>query len=341
MPETRNAAILGLGESPSTVPGSVLALRPGGLGDTLFCFPALRRLREAYPRARLVAAGRADFLDLARESGYVDEVRSLETLRFWSLLSKEVPLDPAAASFFGSFDLVLSWGYEGEVLKKRLEEAGTRAAFAFPFVPPEGSRTPVSRYILDTLRAVGIDGGDPVPRVFLRCAVEESARRELDSHARPPILALHPGSGGARKNWPADRFAEVAARFVGETAGTVLLLSGYADEKPRGDSLRALDPSDADLAGHFLEARDRPLAEVAALLENSSVYLGNDSGVTHLAAAVGVPVVALFGAEDRRFRPVGERVTVLKGAGLLSIPTARVWAEVRKLLSGRATSRPG
>lgn len=337
----RNAAILGRGGDPSTVPPdprSILAIRPGGLGDTLFCFPALRRLREAFPKARIAAAGNPEFLDLARLSGFVDEVRSIETLRLWSLLSDEVPIDAIAARFFGAFDLVLSWGHEGPVLERRLREAGARAVLSTPFVPPEESGLPVSRFLLDSLRALAIEGGDPAPQVFVPVTIEREARRFLEANAHPPILALHPGSGGARKNWAAERFAEVAARFVREKGGSVLLFSGYADERPREESLSALEAFSSDGTIPLVDVRDRPLPEVAALLANSSAYLGNDSGITHLAAAVGVPVVAILATRDRRFRPFGRRVTVVDGASLASIPATAVWKPLRK--SVRLQSAP-
>src|SRR5881409_1717150 len=120
----RNRAILGIGAPPSTPPGAILAVRPGGLGDTLFAFPALRALREAFPRARLAALGHPSFLPLAREVGLLDEVGSVDATWFGSLLSEEVPIASEARAFLGSFDLVLSWGFDDPVFARRAKEAG-------------------------------------------------------------------------------------------------------------------------------------------------------------------------------------------------------------------------
>ncbi|MGH7149147.1 MAG: glycosyltransferase family 9 protein, partial [Planctomycetota bacterium] len=106
----RNRAILGVGALPSTPPGSILAIRPGGLGDTIFCFPALRALRAAFPGARIAALGNPAFLSLARASGYVGEVASVDAAWFGTLLSAECPIAPEARAFLGAFDLVLSFG---------------------------------------------------------------------------------------------------------------------------------------------------------------------------------------------------------------------------------------
>jgi ADP-heptose:LPS heptosyltransferase len=325
----RSRAILGVAASPSTPPAAILAIRPGGLGDTLFAFPALRALREAFPRARIAALGNPGFLVLARASGFVDEVASADAGWFGSLLSEESPIAPEARAFLGAFDLVLSWGFDEPLFVRRAKESGAREVLAFPFLPPRGSRRPVSAYLLESLREIGIRGGDAVPRVTVPAEVGAAARRELGD-ARP-ILAVHPGSGSPRKNWPAERFAEVATRFVETTGGKVLLVSGYADELPRRSFLRAF--------GHphrLLEARDRPLLEVAALLRASTAYVGNDSGVTHLSAALGVPFVAVIGREGAAiFRPAGGSVGGLRRQPLPGIGANAVWRAVRTALLRR------
>ncbi len=248
----------------------------------------------------------------------MDEVASADAGWFGTLLSEESPIAPEARAFLGAYDLVLSWGFDEPRFVRRAKESGAREVLAFPFLPPRGSRRPVSAYLLESLRAIGIRGGDAVPRVTLPADLDAAARRELGD-ARP-ILAVHPGSGSPRKNWPAVRFAEVASRFVEETGGAVLLLSGYADERPREEFLLAFGKRDS-----LLEARGRPILEAASLLSCAQAYLGNDSGVTHLAASLGVPVIALFGsASPAMFRPLGERVRVLRARSLERLPTRRV-----------------
>ncbi|HET6202227.1 MAG TPA: glycosyltransferase family 9 protein [Planctomycetota bacterium] len=322
-------AILGVGRPPSTAPGAILAVRPGGLGDTIFAFPALRALRFAFPRARIAAAGNAGFLSLARVSGFADEVVSADAAWFGTLLSDEVPLAPEVRSFLAGFGLVLSFGFDDPVFVRRAKEAGARDVLAFPSLPPPGTRRAVPAFLLDALRAIGVRRGDVAPRVVVPPEDLQAARAQL--RGRTPVLAVHPGSGSSRKNWDAAGFAEVGRRW-GEGRGRgVLLLSGYADAKAREGFLRAFGPAD-----FLLEARDRPIVEVAALLAASSVYLGNDSGVTHLAAAVGVPVLALFGrASPAMFRPAGERVRVFRSRALERLGPSTVWRALGPLLLGR------
>jgi ADP-heptose:LPS heptosyltransferase len=136
-----------------------------------------------------------------------------------------------------------------------------------------------------------------------RAAAER--RRRLD--VGTSYALIHPGSGSSRKNWPVARFAEVARRI--ERAGArPLVLAGPAE----GTAAAALAA-----AGGWPTVNCPPLEELAGLLEGAALYLGNDSGVSHLAGAVGAPTVAVFGpTRALRWRPLGPRVAAVE-------PTAR------------------
>ena len=117
----------------------------------------------------------------------------------------------------------------------------------------------------------------------------------------PRFLAVHPGSGSPSKNWPTSRFLEAAGRLAGPEPW--LLVAGPAEaglEAPRGAIL----------------AREWPLRVLGAALARAGLFLGNDSGVSHLAAAAGAPTLALFGPTDPAlWAPVGPRVTTLRAPG--------------------------
>lgn len=135
-------------------------------------------------------------------------------------------------------------------------------------------------------------------------AFEDHERRSADALARAlpaGFLAVHPGSGSPAKNWPLERFAEAARRLAGTQPW--LLVLGPAEQAfatPEG----------------CVPARDWPLRVLGAALARAGLYLGNDSGVSHLAAAAGAPTLALFGPTDpRSWAPVGPRVRTLRAPG--------------------------
>jgi len=124
----------------------------------------------------------------------------------------------------------------------------------------------------------------------------------------PVIVAIHPGSGSPKKCWPAAKYVQLALWAKVGLGATILLVLGPAD-RHIAESLTSFIKT----CKPFLASK-LPLPHLAALLEKSTVYVGNDSGVTHLAAAVGTPTLALFGPTDHRiWGPQNKRVKFLRG----------------------------
>jgi ADP-heptose:LPS heptosyltransferase len=140
----------------------------------------------------------------------------------------------------------------------------------------------------------------------------DSCQISINAHdTTNPFVAIHPGSGSTEKCWPTARFAEVIKRLW-ECSYPVLLLSGPADVEVVNDLLQHLSlPPTPEM---FKIIAGAPLLEVAQHLQQSRCYLGNDSGITQLAAMLGVPTVAIFGPTDPAiWRPVGPFVKVIQG----------------------------
>jgi hypothetical protein len=180
----------------------------------------------------------------------------------------------------------------------RLEAVVPRLLTRDP-TPPAGVLA--SRWLAEPLRELGVDPEpDPPPLRFTR--EEEEASAAICSALGPGFLALHPGSGSPAKNWPVDCFAEIVRARAGD--GPWLLVRGPADH--------AVARPLSDLPGALLAA-DLPIRVLGALLSQAGLYIGNDSGITHLAAASGAPTVALFGPTDpATWSPVGPRVEVVE-----------------------------
>ena len=176
------------------------------------------------------------------------------------------------------FDSIVSW-----YGTNRPEFRATVAALGLPFtflpaLPAEGLGIHATDFYLEQVRDIAACGGDAIPRI--ECAV-----------ARADYAAIHPFSGSARKNWPLGKFRAVAEKL--ERAMPVKWCAGEEDP-PLPGAVRIDD-----------------LYELACWLAKARLYIGNDSGITHLAAAVGTPVLALFGPTDPEiWAPRGPHVRV-------------------------------
>ncbi len=278
----------------------ILVIRGGAIGDFLLTLPAVALLREAFPHARLEILGYEHIVSLASSGGYADRVRSIEYAPMAGFFNPKATLDPELAEYFGGFQQVVSYLYDPDgFFSGNLRRCGVKNLIeASPKVDPEGEHA--SRQLARPLESLALyldDAGGPI----LRPQGNESAfadqflaRAGADGGGRP-LVAIHPGSGGERKNWPTERWRELAACLLArplETRPRLLLVGGEADTAAVA-TLRAATAKD-----DLLVAENLPLPALAAILARCDWFLGHDSGISHLAAAVGTPCVLLFGPTD-------------------------------------------
>lgn len=187
-----------------------------------------------------------------------------------------------------------------------------------PAPPADGPHASV--WLTRPLGDLGLEPAAGLP-AGLRFSADETAAAASFVAALPSgFLAVHPGSGSPRKNWPASRFVDLARRLAGSAPW--LLVLGPAEEA------LALDNTGA------VVARSLPLRVLGALLARAGLVVGNDAGVTHLAAAAGAPTLALFGpTSPGLWAPVGRRVRcVVAPAGRLEqLTVEQVAAESARL----------
>jgi len=300
-------------------------MRGGAIGDFILTLPALQALRARWPDAYIECVGYPRIAMLAREAGLVDAVTSLDQAQVarWFSLRPAIPSEQAA--HVQSFDLVLTYLYDpDQTVRRNLLAAGARQVL---YGDPRVTSGHAIDHLLKPLRALAMyPDGDERPRLVLPAARRAAAAGVLRSD-RPPII-LHPGSGSARKNWPLAGFVELAGRLTAEDMAP-LFIGGDA-EVPLLEALRAAAPDTPRIQGWAL-------ADVGGLLGASRGYVGNDSGITHLAAAVGVPTVALFGPTDpHTWGPRGAHVRIVRAsadAALSEVAADAVHAALRRLLN--------
>lgn len=275
----------------------IVVIRAGALGDVLLSLPALRALRRRYPDATIDAVGYPDNWQVA--GSLVDRIISIDSPMFSGLYTPDG--DSRLIEWLRGADLVVAWTVRDPGSALRAADAG-EVIWISPLPPPACHAA-----VWLAQSAMGSDAGAFVRRHWrleLRPEEIREARRLLaDLGLERPII-LHPGAGAAWKRWPAERFAHVAWQLRSQRR-EVLLVAGPADEAP----VHAVQPTGRP----FPVARDLPLRTLAALLSLGDCYLGNDSGITHLAAMAGARTVALFGPTDPAlWSPLGP-ATVLRG----------------------------
>jgi heptosyltransferase-3 len=287
----------------------ILVLHPGALGDIILSLPALSLIKERLPNVRLTLAGNLDFIATVAV-GIADRLVSLSAIPLHRLFG-ETPLPGEDLDFWGSFDRVLSWMGSGDPrFERRLKEINT-ASLVAGWKPGPDERRHVSRIFVDSLRPWFGDAGEPKPRLVRPCEGDwECARTWLEQNGADPerqTVALHPGAGNEAKRWPLDRFKEMACNLLRRAPVQLLLIEGPAEPGVGRDLMDGLP------AGRCLLADNLPLGTLGALIRHCRLYIGNDSGISHLAAALGVTVVVLFGpTQPSHWAPLGEHIRILR-----------------------------
>jgi heptosyltransferase-3 len=244
-----------------------LIIRPGGIGDCILSLPAMEYLRVDTTEVWVPSA----VIPLIRWA----EARAIASTGIDLLGLAGVEPPSGLIARLRSFDSIVSW-YGTNRAEFREHVRSLRLPVQFlDALPGPGAKIHAADFFLQQAGGRGL----AVPRI------------ECQGRARGDFAVIHPFSGSARKNWPLERYREVATRL-----GMPVRWSAGPEE--------ALDEA----------VRFENLYDLACWLATALVYIGNDSGITHLAAAVGTPVVAIFGPTDPAvWAPRGERVRVVSG----------------------------
>jgi ADP-heptose:LPS heptosyltransferase len=278
----------------------IVVLRSGALGDVVLTLPAIDLLRCEYPDASIEALGRPEIWRVA--GSMADAVARIEAPMFAGLFSGA--LSPELRNWLEGVDLAVAWtaprGYPDP--RPVLEMAGVpHVVYACPYPPPGMHST---TWLLSTLPAErdGAASRDPVGKAWRLPLTKEEREWGHDALARlggaQPII-MHPGAGSHRKRWPTERFAALGSALA-RRGLQVVLIEGPADA---GVVAQVQEHADS----RFPVLRDLDTRRLAAVLAGARCFVGNDSGVTHLAGVVGVPTLALFGPTDpASWAPLGK-----------------------------------
>lgn len=290
----------------------VLIIRPGALGDSLLAFPILRALRQ--PASHITFVSNGVVLPLAQACGLADVVDDFSSLR-WSGLFSSTGITSLGEQF-ANYDLVVCWLHDPDgIVERNLAATDARRVVVAPGRPARDTDVHIVDYLAQSAG---------VPLVALSATPLPLLPVAPASPMHP--FAIHPGSGGIWKCWPPERFAAVITALA-QRSIPVLLLAGPADQSVLQAVMSYLHP--AIPQPDILSCA--PLLEVAQRLLSCRGYLGNDAGITHLAALLGISTLALFGpTSPQLWHPFGAHVKVLYRAELVDISVEDVLAALEE-----------
>jgi len=334
-------------------PRNILVIDFGQLGDVVLSLPALRAIRERFPQARITVAVGKPGAEVVNLSGYahatlvVDRVALRDGPKLVSIIRiakfvKEVRR--------AKFDFVIDLHSLSETnllgflsgAPKRLysRRPGRSLDYLANFDPPppveedHKKRHLIDRY-LDVLLPVGIKDADRLPRLRTRAedvaTIDKLVKKEK-AEIGAPLIGLFPGAGHPSRRWPLERFAELADYLTRNDGVRVIVFAG-PEERALVPQMRRLFPPSA------LVFDKLTISQLAAAQARLAVFVANDTGPMHIAAAVGTPVVLLL---DRRapesYLPLGEHHRIIYSSTIPEISADEVYAETRALLAAGRTA---
>jgi len=273
----------------------ILVIRGGAIGDFVLTLPAIRLLRENFPQAHLEILGYKHIIALAEGRFYADATRSIEYggLSRFFIPGTELPED--LIGYFASFQQVVSYLYDPDhFFEANLRRAGVE--YFLHASPTLDDSAHAAQQLAQPLEGLALYLEDKAPVLFPSEADRQFATAYLARafpHADGPLIALHPGSGGERKNWPIANWAALGEPLFHLVPSARLLLVGGEADHTQLAHLR-----EAWRGKPIHTALDLPLPHLAAILQLATLFLGHDSGISHIAAAAGAPTLLLFGPTD-------------------------------------------
>jgi heptosyltransferase-2 len=284
----------------------ILVIRGGAIGDFILTLPALKSLRDARPQAHIEILGYKHIAVLAENRFYAQAVQSIEYGLLARFFARNSELPAELSRYFASFDLIVSYLYDpDQIFETNLRRCGVENLICGParIVENAGHAT---RQLARPIEELAINVTDLAERIFPSIEDREFAREFLASVPQP-IIAIHPGSGSHDKNWPVEKWIDLFSpdNHCADLK-RLLVISGEADEAQANQ----LEREWKNRGVRFL--RNLPLPRLAAVLEHS-IFIGHDSGISHLAAAAGANCILLFGPTNPDvWAPKNENVRVLR-----------------------------
>ena len=303
----------------------LVVLHQGAIGDFLLTLSVVGAVRQLLESARVEVIASAASARWAAGRGIIDRCHDPDSVGLHTLFVGDGPLDPRLSQLLRSATTVLSFlAGPDEAIHERLTTATAgRVISVDPRPAPAtlAAGTHVTEQWATEIRRQGLAIGEPVPPLTSPLPAATQTRRAI----------IHPGSGGRSKCWPMESFFVLADALVGQGVRMAWML-GPAECEPGNKTGAAVRQRAASTGEELIVEPD--LAAAAEQIASCILYIGNDGGMTHVAAATGIPTLAVFTATDPRvWRPLGENVTAIDARSRRGARVSHILGRVRIVLN--------
>ncbi len=291
---------------------SILVIHQGALGDFILALPILANLRKAIPEAKTVIMGYPRILELVEERFYAERILSVDQKGMASFFIQEGPLDRQLTEFFGSFELIIVFGKEEGVLFRNLKRVAKGEVLHINSIPKWDEGIHLTDYLLRQFRSFGIPISELNPRLYLNdhdlmWGMNFWKEKGVSEEEKSKVIIIHPGSGSKKKVWPLKRFLGLFYHLRELFGSKVLIIIGPAEGPEVWRHFEGIDSNPP------IFAKGLSLLQLASVMKGCRFFIGNDSGISHMASALEIPTISIFGPTDPRvWSPRGEKVLVLR-----------------------------
>lgn len=291
----------------------------GALGDFIMSLRVVEAIRQ-FGVTRISILGRPAISNLAKLCGVVDDVRDIETSGFHRLFTCDGTLSDENKAWLARFHIAVNMLAGGDsTLSAQLRSAGICMVIDIDPAPQKGQSAHITDQWLSGISTLLPNSDIGAPRLEVPQSLRSEAsailhKLPLDAKADP--ILIHPGSGGRSKCWPLEQFLSLARQLRSKRIQPIFVLGPVELER-----LSQVDQTAIRSNAPTIENPSLPL--LAGLLAEVGRFVGNDSGVSHLAAAVGTHTTAIFITTDpSRWRPMGPHVRIVTGTKPSEAPGA-------------------
>ncbi len=299
---------------------TLVIIHPGALGDVLLAVLAIKQLRVRFPKHTFILISNATVGRLLHDCQLIDIWMSIQEMACAEMFAGAVPTSGDLRLWLERCDLAVAWVQDVDgTLTSTLRCCGAKETVVrSPFTKELQTRHQSDRFlevISGIVSVTSLDRGLCIPSHLW-----ERGRAHLECEGIPmsrPLALVHPGSGSRHKCMNPESLA-LAAERIQQEDWCLVLIAGPADDAAVSEFLKLTCVKPKVMRGLSLSV-------LAGVIAQAALYIGHDSGLTHLSALIGTPTVALFGpTSSERWAPRGPHVTVLRGAPC----TCRSWDDV-------------